>query len=677
MSSLLRQLGSGIDIKMLVVSIVIGSLIFVAIIFGFNLTVLITQGESGKEAMEVLHKMRYPFFKIHDFETQLLEGRDGYADIEGLNNAINNAYSFFAVYLDKSKYNQQLYSRIRQQKITFDEWVNTEHHLFAIFPEMASGNFDNVSYNDFLATLSKTSTEFLKVLKDLEEAEHLIEKDITRGYQAYRVLLILLCIYILYLISLIFLYRESSSQQLTPLTKSQAITTPLVVISILLLSIIAFFYSASKKQINDEFESTVHLVNGYFSNLLDEETTQLSSLLSLIASNSDVQKVWVAGDREKLYKESLQIFRYLYREQNITHFYYHQKDGINYLRVHKPDKYGDQIERHTMRNAMAGNQLSSGLELGPLGTFTLRVVQPWFFEDELSGYMELGIDIDYIIMKLANSSGMKFIVVLDKSDIDQDSWDSWKKDQFLETDWDLFKDVIVAGETYPGLSETLKAYLNKATSSQEVLKAVLMGAKLNKNVLVDNVSIGNQPHRSGYIQLQDVAGQHVGYLFFFQDVSSEIATIKRTIMLIVVLGITLIFIIIKREQDEEKLRLAASTFDTQEGIFITDNDGNILRVNQAFSRITGYNEEEIIGKNSNILKSGRHDTEFYQEMWSSLSEKGYWKGEIWNRNKNGEIYLVWLSITSVKDENGITTHHVGHFVDITSLKEREKYHNET
>jgi PAS domain S-box-containing protein len=241
----------------------------------------------------------------------------------------------------------------------------------------------------------------------------------------------------------------------------------------------------------------------------------------------------------------------------------------------------------------------------------------------------------------------------------------------LETDWDLFTDVIVAGETYPGLGKTLKTYLNRATSSQDVLKKVLMGAKSNRKVLADNVSIGNQPHRGGYIQLQDIAGQHVGYLFFFQDVSSEIATINRTILLVVVLGITLVFFIIKREQDEERLRLAASTFDTNEGIIITDKDGNILRVNQAFSRITGYTEKEIIGNNSNILKSGRHDTEFYQEMWRSLSEKGYWKGEIWNRNKNGETYLVWLSITSVKDENGITTHHVGHFVDITSLEDKK------
>jgi PAS domain S-box-containing protein len=670
MTSPLQQLGKGINIKMLLISITMGSVVFIAIIFGFNITALITQGESGKEAMVILHEMRYPFYKIYNIETQLLEGRDGYADIEGLNNAINDAYSIFSVYLEKTKYNQQLYNRIIQQKTTFDDWVNIERHLFSTLSEMKSDKVENSIYDDFLASLSKTSKGFLKVLNDIEEAEHLIEKDIARGHQAYRVFSILLFIYILYLGSLIFLYRESSGQQVTHITKSETITTPLVIISILLLSIIIFFSSASKRQINDEFESTIHLVNGYFSSLLDEEKIQLSSLLSLIASNNDIQKAWIAGNREQLYEESLQIFRYISSKQNITHFYYHNKDGINYLRVHKPDKYGDRIERYTMHNAMEGHRSSSGLELGPLGTFTMRVVQPWYIEGEISGYIELGMDINYIIMKLANSSGMKFIVVLDKSDIDRSNWDSWKQDRILETDWDLFNDVIVAGETYPGLREILKAYLNRATSSQEVLKKVLMGAKSNKKALADNVSIGNQPHRGGYVQLQDIAGQHVGYLFFFQDVTSEIATINRTILLIVVLGITLLFFIIKREQDEERLRLAASTFDTQEGIIITDIDGNILRVNQAFSRITGYTEKEIVGNNSNILRSGRHDTEFYQEMWRSLSEKGYWKGEIWNRNKNGETYLVWLSITSVKDENGITTHHVGHFVDITTLENK-------
>ncbi|MCU7846309.1 MAG: EAL domain-containing protein [Candidatus Thiodiazotropha sp. (ex Monitilora ramsayi)] len=120
---------------------------------------------------------------------------------------------------------------------------------------------------------------------------------------------------------------------------------------------------------------------------------------------------------------------------------------------------------------------------------------------------------------------------------------------------------------------------------------------------------------------------------------------------------------------EERLRLAASVFEnTAEGVSITDADANIIRVNQAFVDITGYQSEEVIGKNSNILKSGRHDKRFYQNLWRSLEETGQWQGEIWNRRKNGSIYPEWLTISAVYDEDQALTHYVGIFTDISQIK---------
>lgn len=129
-----------------------------------------------------------------------------------------------------------------------------------------------------------------------------------------------------------------------------------------------------------------------------------------------------------------------------------------------------------------------------------------------------------------------------------------------------------------------------------------------------------------------------------------------------------------RAQNEmlEDLRIAAYTFDSQEAVTITDPNGRIVRVNKAFSDITGYSREEAIGKNPNILKSGRHSHEFYRKMWDDLYKKGKWSGEIYNRRKNGEIYPERLSITAIKDENDITTHYIAQFIDISEIKEAEE-----
>jgi diguanylate cyclase (GGDEF)-like protein/PAS domain S-box-containing protein len=131
--------------------------------------------------------------------------------------------------------------------------------------------------------------------------------------------------------------------------------------------------------------------------------------------------------------------------------------------------------------------------------------------------------------------------------------------------------------------------------------------------------------------------------------------------------------ITERKQIEEKLQLAASVFThAREGIMITAADSSIIDVNDAFTRITGYNRDEVIGCNPRILSSGRSSKEHYAEMWNDLITKGYWYGEVWNRRKNGEIYAELLTISAVRDHQNKTQHYVALFSDITSIKEHEQ-----
>ncbi|MET0106616.1 MAG: EAL domain-containing protein [Sedimenticola sp.] len=129
--------------------------------------------------------------------------------------------------------------------------------------------------------------------------------------------------------------------------------------------------------------------------------------------------------------------------------------------------------------------------------------------------------------------------------------------------------------------------------------------------------------------------------------------------------------ITERKRAEEELRIAAIAFESQDGMIVTDANAVIVRVNQAFTQLTGYRPEEVVGKTPAVLSSGRHGPEFYRRMWQLLQEKGYWQGEIWNRRKDGKIYAEWLTISAVVAPDGTKTHFVGTFTDITVNEEVE------
>jgi diguanylate cyclase (GGDEF)-like protein/PAS domain S-box-containing protein len=129
----------------------------------------------------------------------------------------------------------------------------------------------------------------------------------------------------------------------------------------------------------------------------------------------------------------------------------------------------------------------------------------------------------------------------------------------------------------------------------------------------------------------------------------------------------------ERIKMESRLQLAGIVFShANEGITITDADASILETNEAFSRITGYSHDEVIGKNPRILQSGLHNNQFYAEMWDKLLQQGNWSGEVWNRRKSGEVYAEMLNINAVRNAEGKIQNYIALFSDITAQKEHQK-----
>lgn len=140
------------------------------------------------------------------------------------------------------------------------------------------------------------------------------------------------------------------------------------------------------------------------------------------------------------------------------------------------------------------------------------------------------------------------------------------------------------------------------------------------------------------------------------------------------LGLALALLLVEwRAQKQPDCRLAETVFQASgNGILISDSNNKILAINPAFTAITGYTPNDIVGSSPNILSSGRHDKAFYQEFWRSIITEGTWQGEMWNRNKKGEVFAEWITINTLKNTRGEVSYYVAIFSDITERKTKSE-----
>jgi diguanylate cyclase (GGDEF)-like protein/PAS domain S-box-containing protein len=196
-----------------------------------------------------------------------------------------------------------------------------------------------------------------------------------------------------------------------------------------------------------------------------------------------------------------------------------------------------------------------------------------------------------------------------------------------------------------------------------------------------NIIIENEQDLRGLLELlSSPQKRHIGskleqlYLDYYygqQNVANQYRTLLF-IAAILILGYG-VYAYYRIREEDQKLRIAATAFETQEGILITDLNHRIIRVNSAFTRLTGYSAEEAIGQTPEMLKSGLHDEYFYPNMWDDIAKNKFWQGEIKSRRKNGEIYLAWLTTTAVvTEDDSHVTNYVSVFSDITMRKQAEE-----
>lgn len=237
---------------------------------------------------------------------------------------------------------------------------------------------------------------------------------------------------------------------------------------LILVSIFVSQYNFQNKEQQRIFSTVERQLKNQFLQNIADDTKLLGSALLLIQDNIELQRAWKAKDRNALLELSSPIFNKLLKYSETTHFYFHNLDGTNFLRVHSPERHGDTINRASLKKAIKTKKQAVGLELGPLGQFVLRVVVPWRVDNEIVGYIELGQEIEHVFNQLSANNNYDFFLAVNKSYLNKVSFDVnlvSSKSSILSND---LKEMVITNSTIKHLNPKVVEWLDKGRRSDSV-----------------------------------------------------------------------------------------------------------------------------------------------------------------------------------------------------------------
>ena len=296
------------------------------------------------------------------------------------------------------------------------------------------------------------------------------------------------------------------------------ILVPLGLALLVLLAASVFStYRLQRRRIDNEVRADLGQVQHLFQMEVNKGGQLLSGLIDFIGEDHNLQKAWQAKDRETLLNYSRLILEKLRSKYRVTHFYFIGVDRVCFLRVHKPSRRGDYIERFTLAGAERERKPVYGIELGPLGTLTLRAVHPWWIDGKFVGFIELGIDVEGLALNLKETLGGELLVVIEKSYLQRGDWEEGMKMLGRQSQWEQFANFVVVeattGTVPPALAETMKQHLEAKH------KKFLFG-----------VSFAKRKYRSGFVPLFDAGGREVGEIIYMDDTTEEEASLQTVVV---------------------------------------------------------------------------------------------------------------------------------------------------
>lgn len=312
------------------------------------------------------------------------------------------------------------------------------------------------------------------------------------------------------------------------------ILLPLLIASLVIWATYgAITYYERNEHLKADLKYRVSTVSSTYQSIINDQARKQEVILKNISNDPILLSAMASHNRDLLLSRSLAIFEKLKLEHDITHFYLHDSRRVNILRAHKPKRFGDTINRTSILIAEKTGHPSHGMELGPLGTFTLRSVFPIWRERELVGYIEVGEDIDQITKHIAHIFNVDLISLVDKQYLRQAAWEESQSIYGRGADWDYLTNNVIASKTINDLMNSLSSILSQPLN--ELLQA--------KEI---NFFMEDRTYQGQGIALQDIQGRSVGALIVLNDVTSILQSSFHSLIIttgvILFLGLIIFFI---------------------------------------------------------------------------------------------------------------------------------------
>ena len=457
----------------------------------------------------------------------------------------------------------------------------------------------------------------------------------------------------------------------------------LLLVSIIVIALMNFyFYKAEDWQ--KAHQQTVSSLQVHLNDVTEQNLTVMRTALQMVEHNQEVIQAFVERDRERLNTISQPLYQILNQDHQISHFYFTAADRINFLRVHQPDRYGDRIERPSTLQAEQQRASAWGLEVGPLGTYTLRMVKPIFNlekPDQLLGYLEMGMEIEHVLSFIAKDLEVEFILLLNKSRVNKQQWKQGMKRLNRAADWNLFPQMVLIYSTQPELSKVQYAVARSVQTRNGEGYQLLKSGEQQVNVIYS--SVDSLINRSG------------GHLIGFKDVSAEVAQVNHEMWMFIIYAaiLSLLYLImLYLFLNKSELWFAAQQMESEKSL--NEREARLLEA-QELGQIGHWerrlDNQQLIGSNQIYsifeVDSTRFDASYEGFLEVIHPEDRQRVNEVFNESITSQqpyqvVYRLLMADGRIKwvDERGQTTYSTsgtplisrGTVQDITQQKESEQ-----
>jgi len=353
-----------------------------------------------------------------------------------------------------------------------------------------------------------------------------------------------------------------------------------------------------KDRLNESHRRMLKDVLSDLSGILARQTQAMTAMEEILVHDACLLGALKDRDRQQLLADYAPVFAKLRAEHAITHFYFSDMDRVCLLRVHDPEKYGDRFNRFTALEAERTGRTASGIELGLLDTFTLRVVMPVFDRETQIGYLELGKEIEDILAEISKHSEVELAMVLHKSALKRSDWEAGMKLLGREADWEQFtEDVLIYSSLSPFPAEAGR-FVGHA------------GIKQGKATA--EAAFGDAAWRIMAIPLRDASGVEVGDLLVLRNISETKAAYQKLMALaagggmVLVAGLFGFLLVLLRHTDagiraqqaelqKSEEHLSATLRSIGDGVIACDAEGVVVSLNTVAERLTGWTTAGAMG----------------------------------------------------------------------------------